>query len=99
MKVNIDDFRVSCGCRSVGECDHERNVEAMALDSLIDKFAIAMKTRLTEKLYKGWTGWDDVQFTPNDIRERISNNLYGTDPAQDTVDIANLAAFWWNRLD
>ena len=101
MKVKTEDFIKRCGCRSVGECSHDYTVEIEALNALVDQFAAAMKTRLMEKYARGWSGWDDEAFDVPKIRDRIYDNLFGrgekgapTDP----IDVANLAAFWWNKL-
>lgn len=102
MKVKVEDFINQCGCRSVGECTHDDYAENKALDALVFRFADAMKIRLLEKQVEGWHGWDDEALDVEKIRDRIYNNIsgpLGSEKAIDIVDVANLAAFWWNRFD
>ena len=88
MKVNIE----SCSCRSVGECFH--NMEIMALERLVDEFAKEMKKKLLLKLSQGYSGWDNLNWT----LEQIQNNTLNVLEKGDPVDVANFCAFWWNRL-
>lgn len=84
----------SCGCRSVGECDHNTFAEVRALDQLVDAFAAEMKKKLRDQYYRnGYTGWDD-RAKEGIIRDSLCQHLdrlWGQE-----VDIANLAAFLWN---
>jgi len=71
--------------------------ERFALRRLMEEFSSAMFAKLEKKLNEGSSGWDDPdEFTIDDIHDRIDDHMH--DPAPDPVDIANFAAFWWNRL-
>ncbi len=94
MRVREDDFIVPCACRTPGECTHNHGLWKIALDKLVDQFADAMKTKLTEKaVYDGKTGWDDPAWTPEQITQAMRDHIDKGDP----VDVANFAAFLWNR--
>ena len=94
MKFNTEDFVKPCGCRSVGECDHNSFAWADALDSLVDAFATEMKKKMRKKFTAGQTGWDNPAWKADDIRTQLSEHVTRGDP----VDVANFAAFWWNKL-
>ena len=108
MKHSVENHFRPCGCRSVGECDHNTFAWMRALDALVDDFAQAMKEKLYKKHLEGRSGWDDPAWETYKIRDALIDHAgvrittRGTtllDPdAQDPVDIANFAAFWWNRL-
>ena len=91
MKHKTEDHIKPCGCRSVGECDHNRFAWAQALDALVDDFAEAMKKRLRKKFVEGKEGWDNPNWPIEDIRKQLF-------ACRDPIDIANFAAFLWNRL-
>lgn len=94
MKVSTEDFIKPCGCRSAGECTHNSFAEFEALDALVDQFAAAMKKKLRQAaVTNGKCGWDDVDWLHSDIRLAAYDHIAKGDP----VDVANFAAFWWNR--
>ena len=93
MRYKTDDFVFPCGCRSVGECNHGFGAEEAALEALVDGFAVDMKRKLKEKFRESCYGWDNPIWTEEDIREALHNHTLKGDP----VDIANFAAFLWNR--
>ncbi len=70
--------------------------EIHALDALVDDFANHMKLKLRKKFLAGRYGWDDANWTIEDIRSDLIQEA-GNDEA-DPVDVANYAAFLWNRL-
>lgn len=91
--ITTENFIKPCGCRSVGDCQHNAFAEFEALDSLVDAFAIEMKTKLRQKALEGKGGWDDpdmVDFLMESLAEHIER---GTGQE---VDIANIAAMLWN---
>lgn len=84
---------VNCGCRSVGECNHNDFVSTKALTALVDDFADEMKKKLIKKFMEGYHGWDD----PNWSRKEIVDRLYKHIDKGDMVDVANFAMFAWNK--
>ena len=100
MKVKTENFVQPCNHRSIDECNQALcgfAAEKTALNTLVDQFTEVMRKRLHEKYAKGWHGWDDEEFDVEEIRKRIYNNLMGNSD-KDAIDVANLAAFWWNRI-
>lgn len=94
MRVTAAQFTKPCGCRSAGECSHNFNTEFEALDALVDKFAAEMKRKLRRAAtQKGRSGWDDPSWPVYDIKGRLLTHVEKGDP----VDVANFAAFWWNK--
>jgi hypothetical protein len=94
MRVRVHNYMVACGCRSVGECSHNSFAEFKALDALVDQFAAAMKSKLRRAaVEKGKDGWDDPKWTPDDIKAALLAHV----EKGDAVDVANFAAFLWNR--
>lgn len=99
---------VKCNCRSCGECTHNDFAWAAALDALVDDFASAMKRKLRKKFIEGRSGWDDEAWKPEEIVERLQGHArklttteHGMErkpTADDLVDVANFAAFAWNRI-
>lgn len=67
--------------------------EGKSLEMLVDAFAEAMKAKLRKKILEGYKGWDDPKWTREKIVEALKAHLEKGDP----VDIANFAAFIWNR--
>jgi len=94
MKFKTEDYERSCGCRSVGECNHNQFAWMQALDGLVDSFAEEMKKKLRAKFLEGKSGWDDEEWSIDDIKRQATNHIDKGDP----VDVANFAAFWWNKL-
>jgi hypothetical protein len=72
--------------------------ELNALYKLVDAFADAMKTRLDEKFAEGFTGWDDPNWTKDQINGRLQESAFKPDENHRVVDTANFCAFLWNRL-
>lgn len=72
--------------------------EVEALEFLVDCFAISMKEKLIKKQSEGWGGWLSDEFTEEEIVIRIEAQFEQRPiPEIDPVDIANLAAFLWNK--
>jgi hypothetical protein len=68
--------------------------DLIELNKLVDRFAAAMKHKLKKAaVEKGRSGWNDPSWTPDDIKADLLRHVEKGDP----VDVANLAAFWWNR--
>lgn len=94
MRVRTHSFTVPCGCRSVGECTHNSFAEFKALDFLVDSFANEMKRKLRRAaIEKGRSGWDDPAWSLDDIKAALLAHV----EKGDAVDVANFAAFLWNR--
>lgn len=91
--ITVQDFTKQCGCRSVGECQHNITAEVQALDALVDAFAIEMKKKLRRKALDGRGGWDEPQYADGIRAAMIEHANRG--PGQE-VDVANLAAMLWN---
>jgi hypothetical protein len=93
VKHSVESHSYRCGCRSVGECTHNLYAETEALSALVDDFAKAMKEKLRKRWSEGRTGWDDPNWTVEDMKKQLIEHVDKGDP----VDIANFAAFIWNR--
>src|SRR5688500_8707654 len=90
--ITVEQFREPCGCRSVGECNHNLTVELSALNACVDSFAHAMKEKLMRKWMRdGKAGWDDPEWRDH-IRESLTRHV----EKGDMVDVANLAMMLWN---
>lgn len=104
MKYSAEKFLATCGCRSAGECGHNSFAERKALSALIDDFSAAMKMVLLGKLYKK-SGWDDPAWTIDELEHQLLDHAVkamerrrtGTTRMNDAIDIANFAAFLWNK--
>ena len=95
MKYKEDDFYQPCGCRSVGKCSHNDFAWKMALDAMVDDFAHHMKLKLTKKFLEGKTGWDDPDWTEEQIMQALKSHVEKENG--DMIDVANFAMFLWNR--
>ena len=94
MKHKTENYEITCGCRSVGECSHNMMAWKIALEATVDDFAYAMKKKLISKAMRdGKAGWDD----PNWPREDILRQLIEHVEKGDMVDVANFAMFVWNQ--
>lgn len=107
MKHSVEQHMDSCGCRSVGECGHNTFAWMNALNALVDDFAVAMKKKLIKKFKEGKSGWDDPEWDPDQIKDAMIEHC-GVEFSMthvrvsghelvDPVDVANFAAFLWNR--
>ncbi len=98
MLVTVEQHIRQCGCRSLDECWHDPmgfEAEERALTDLVNRFAAKMKRKLIHKMKKGRHGWDEPEWTPAMIRKALIEHL--EKPNADMVDVANFAAFLWNR--
>ena len=72
--------------------------EANELREKVDKFAAAMKKKFIEKLAEGYSGWDNPEFTIDNISleivEHLGDELKGE---KEAVDIGNFAMMLWMR--
>jgi hypothetical protein len=93
MRHSEAQYHQACGCRSVGECDHNSWNWSKAIDALVDDFAKHMKSKLRMKAMEGKSGWDDPEWTRDQIKRAMIEHVDKGDP----VDVANFAAFLWNR--
>lgn len=93
MKHTTEQHMISCGCRSVGECNHNLFAEQKALTTCVDDFAYQMKTKLISKANQGKSGWDDERWSPEDIKQQLLEHL----EKGDMIDMANFAMFAWNQ--
>jgi hypothetical protein len=68
--------------------------EIERLNVAVDTFAAAMKAKLAEKVYEGFSGWDSPQSVPA-IRHLLEVHVQRGIGQE--VDIANLAMMlWWH---
>lgn len=95
MKYSEEDFQRPCGCRSAGECSHNDFAWMHALNTCVDAFAAEMKRKLVKKFLEGRTGWDDPNWTNEQIMQALKEHV--DKPNGDMVDVANFAMFRWNR--
>ncbi len=93
MKFQETDFEVVCGCRSVGECHHNDSAWGRALEGITEGFRNAMLSKLRRKAVEGKSGWDDPDWTKEQILEALKEHV----EKGDMVDVANFAMFLWNR--
>lgn len=93
MRHAKKDFISHCGCRSVGECNHNTFAEIQAMEAMVDGLTVQMKSKLKRKYLEGRSGWDDPSWTVDEIKAALVAHVEKGDP----VDIANFAAFWWNK--
>jgi hypothetical protein len=64
-------------------------------DIAVDRFAVAMKTKLERKRAEGRSGWDDPeQCSVVDLERMLHEHVTKGDP----VDIGNFAMMLWNRF-
>ena len=87
-----------CGCRAVGECFHingpTRSEDKSALTRLSRAFGEEMRRVMHEQVDAGNGGWSNEEWTVDEIKAALIAHVEKGDP----VDVANFAAFWWNRL-
>jgi hypothetical protein len=93
MKFYEEQFEVVCGCRLVGECHCNDFAWKKALDALVAAFASDIVRKLTRKALEGKSGWDDPDWTTEQIEQALRDHVDKGDP----VDVANFAMFLWNR--
>ena len=79
------------------------DAEAAALEELVDAFAEQMKQKLFLAMKKGRYGWDDEGWDRREIYTSLIQHTEGITaegkvPDFDPVDVANFAAFYWNRI-
>lgn len=68
--------------------------ELKTLNGLVSAFSYKMTDKLITKSLEGKGGWDDEEWTIEDIKKALIEHIEKGDP----IDVANFAAFWWNRL-
>ncbi len=93
MRHTTEQHMAPCGCRSVGECEHNTFAWAKALDACVDDFAEAMKRKLRQKFIEGKSGWDDPTWPIEDVIAQLAAHV----EKGDMVDVANFAMFAWNK--
>jgi hypothetical protein len=62
-------------------------------DEAVDRFAAAMKGKLLEARSKGRSGWQDPNWTPEQISSALRKHVEKGDPR----DVANYCMFLWAR--
>lgn len=96
MRFTSADAHVPCGCRSVGECDHNTFETITSMEMMVDAFAEEMKEKLRKKWWERWDGWDEPEKLSGDkLVELLKQQANRAD--MDPIDVANFAAFVWNR--
>lgn len=95
MRHTAKDHYRGCGCRSVGECFHDPwlTADRRARNALVDDLAAAMKRKLGNKSCDK-SGWDAEDWSIEDIKRQLIAHVEKGDP----VDVANFAAFWFNKV-
>ena len=93
MRHTTDKYTNHCGCRSVGECNHNLFSWARALDACADDFNDEMKRKLKKKFMEGKSGWDSENWDIEDIKRQLIEHV----EKGDFVDVANFAMFAWNK--
>jgi hypothetical protein len=86
-----------CGCRSI-DCFHDNGPTLADDRATLTKLTIAFSAEMRAKLHAKAAnrgGWDDPSWTVDDIKRALIEHIDRGDP----VDVANFAAFWWNRLE
>ena len=93
MKHNSKEFFKPCNCRSVGECSHNMTAEIEALEACVKHFESTMRKKLKFEYMQGKFGWDDPNWTIEEIKEKIREQL----EKGNWVNVANFAMFAWNK--
>lgn len=77
----------------------EQIAEINRVHAAVDEFASDMKTRLTQKVEAGYTGWDGDYPASALRREIVADAMAAWDTATDdkAVDIANRCMMLWRR--
>lgn len=70
-----------------------RHAEERALDALINNFTKELKLKLIEKRNEGKSGWDDPEWSEENIRHQLIEHI----AKGDMLDVAAFAMFLWNR--
>jgi len=72
--------------------------DRQALFALVDNFAEQMKARLDE-MRERKHGWDDFSDCPTEaLQVRLLSNAAHLRDTKSMIDVANFAAFLWNRV-
>ena len=93
MKHNSKECYKPCNCRSVGECYCNITAEIEALEACVKHFESSMRNKLNFEYVQGKSGWDDPDWTIEQIKERIREQL----DKGNFINIANFAMFAWNK--
>lgn len=93
MKHTTQHHTIGCGCRSVGECQHNLFAEQKALEACIEDFTQQLRQKLIHKLHQNKSGWDD----PDWSRAHIIRCLLEHVEKGDMLDVAAFAMFAWNQ--
>lgn len=64
------------------------------INRAIDQFAEAMKEKMEEKYYEGYTGWDDITGVEGVIVQKLKDHTRRGNGQW--VDVANFAMMLWN---
>lgn len=93
MRHTTEKYTKTCGCRSVGECNHNFLVSLTAINACIDDFAEHLRKKLHRKFMEGKDGWDDPQWPKEEIIKQLREHI----DKGDMIDVAAFAMFAWNR--
>lgn len=93
MRHTTEKHMQACGCRSVGECQHNDFAWQDALEALINDFADTLLKKLKQKFLEGKDGWDDPAWLRADIIRQLLEHV----EKGDMVDVAAFAMFAWNQ--
>lgn len=99
MRFKVE--RWTCNCRETS-CIHSLGAALVNLDAeraqlrqLVADFAEELEAKLLAKLSAGRAGWDEEEWTVEQIKAALVDHVDKGDP----VDVAAFAAFWWNRTE
>lgn len=67
--------------------------EGTVLSDAWDKFSQLVHEKLMQNHRRGYTGWDDPEWSADDVKAAMLEHIEKGDP----VDIAAFAMFWYHR--
>lgn len=73
------------------------NADLYSLEDCTETFSQSMMHRLRKIFFEGESGWDDPDWSIDEIKMRIEKKLNEAKTDDDFIDIANLAMFAWNK--
>jgi hypothetical protein len=93
MKHTTEKYMEPTGDRRAMESFANLNSERKALEACVDDFAEKMKAKLIQKNLEGKAGWDDPDWSIEDLKRQLIDHV----EKGDFVDVANFALFGWNK--
>lgn len=96
MKHIEEMYRKKCNCGSSVSCSckyHNQLLWRIAIDECTNEFRDAIRSKLIEKHKEGKSGWDDPNWSREDILRQLREHV----DKGDMVDVAAFAMFAWNQ--